>query len=283
VKGSAPAPATSGRWLVLTEEGSVHLPVTTARLIELLKQENPELHVAPSSQVSEMRPSFLNQFSAVVDLSGSAPESFVRHLVVRNLPVVAVGREPRGYSVHSVLVDEELGLSRVARDLLLAGHRRLGAVEPIGQTTVARVLYQAAQRIAPDATIEGCTIDDVVTLLQDGTTAFVCHSPSAARYVSSALADAAADVPGRASVAAVGNICGSDSGNDAPCTGYFVDCSRLAEAVVQLLKDAPMSARPATLWLAGELIDCGTTAVGSAAPGADAAVDTTGRYDRLLA
>src|SRR6187455_2716605 len=107
VKGSAPAPATSGRWLVLTDEESSDLPRTTSRLIELLTQENAELHVAASASVAEMRPSFLNQFSAVVDLSGNTPESFVRDLVVRNLPMVAVGREPRGYSVHSVLVDEE--------------------------------------------------------------------------------------------------------------------------------------------------------------------------------
>src|SRR3954470_2539614 len=86
VKGSAPAPAVSGRWLVLTDEGSTNLPVTTARVIELLNQENPELQIAASASVSEMRPSFLNQFCAVIDLSGNTPESFVRELVVRNMP-----------------------------------------------------------------------------------------------------------------------------------------------------------------------------------------------------
>src|SRR3954469_14844465 len=56
VKGSAPAPAKSGRWLVLTDEGASDLQGTTGRLVELLKQENPELHVAASAGVSEMRP-----------------------------------------------------------------------------------------------------------------------------------------------------------------------------------------------------------------------------------
>lgn len=284
VKGSAPAPAASGRWLVLTEEGSAELPLTTTRLIELLKQENLELHVAASASVSEMRPSFLNQFSAVVDLSGNTPESFVRDLVVRNLPVVAVGREPRGYSVHSVLVDEELGLSRVARDLLLAGHRRLAAVEPVGQTTVARALRQAAQRIAPDASVEPCTPGDAVALLDDGATAFVCHAASAAARVNESLAAAGADVPGRASVAAVGNICDAAAGDEPPCTGYFVDCRRLADAVIQLLKDAAASTRPVTLWLAGDLVDRGTIAVGSAVPGAELPAEAAPRYDsRLLA
>jgi len=31
VKGSAPAPATTGRWLILTDEGSAALPLTTTR------------------------------------------------------------------------------------------------------------------------------------------------------------------------------------------------------------------------------------------------------------
>src|SRR4051812_24219505 len=113
VKGSAPAPTTSGRWLVLIDEERSAHSGATGRLVDLLKHDNPDLQVAPVAGVSEMRPSFLNQFSAVIDLSTSSPESFLRDLVVRNLPVIAVGREPRSYSMHSVLTDDTLGASRV--------------------------------------------------------------------------------------------------------------------------------------------------------------------------
>ena len=37
-----------------------------------------------------MRPSFINQLSAVIDLSTTAPDTFIRDLLVRNIPVVAV-------------------------------------------------------------------------------------------------------------------------------------------------------------------------------------------------
>jgi hypothetical protein len=268
VKGSAPSPAAAGRWLVLSDEGAANLPATTARLVELLRRENPDLQVAAAAGVSEMRPSFLNQFSAVIDLSTKTPEAFVRDLVVRNLPVVAVGREPRGYSVHSVLMDEALGLSRAARDLLLAGHRRIAAVEPVGQSLVAQTVRQVAERVAPaDVTVDACAACDAGTLFEHGATAFLCHAPHDASAVLASLASAGADVPSRASVVAVGSICDDASGDTAPCTGYFVDCRRLAEAVVQLLKDASTTARPATLWLAGESFDRGTTGVGAAMPG----------------
>ena len=56
-----------------------------------------------------MRPSFLNAFSAVIDAAAATPESFLRDLVVRNMTVVAVGREARMYSMHAVLVDAALG------------------------------------------------------------------------------------------------------------------------------------------------------------------------------
>jgi DNA-binding transcriptional regulator YhcF (GntR family) len=261
VKGSAPSPTTTGRWLVLTDDGA---SATTSRLVDLLKQANPDLHAAAAAGVSEMRPSFLNQFSAVVDLSDRTPESFVRDLVVRNLPVVAVGREPRGYSVHSVLIDEALGVSRAARDLLLAGHRKLAAVEPLGQSTVAQSARPAARRFAADATVDACSPEDVATLLEHGVTGFICHAPQSALAARAALAAAGADVPARASLVAVGGICDSANDDDAPCTGYFVDCRRLADAVIQLLKDAPAAARPATLWLAGDAFDRGTTGIGAA-------------------
>src|SRR3712207_8113741 len=42
VKGSAPSPTVAGRWLVLSDDAADRLPATTARLVELLRRENPE-------------------------------------------------------------------------------------------------------------------------------------------------------------------------------------------------------------------------------------------------
>ena len=64
-------------------------------------------------------------------------------------------------------------------------------------------------------------------------------------------------VPGLLSLAAVGSLCG---GRDlCPCSGYYVDCAPLAQAVIGMLRDNPPT-RPTTLWLAGEFIDRGTLA-----------------------
>ena len=96
-----------------------------------------------------MRPSFLNQFSSVIDTAMDTPESFLRDLVVRNMPVVAVNREPKTYSMHSVLLDVALGASHLGRDLMLAGHRRLAAVEPVGSTSLCVTVRHAISRILP--------------------------------------------------------------------------------------------------------------------------------------
>ena len=71
-----------------------------------MRSVNPELEVNVGT--ADLRPSFLNQFDAVIDIATHTPDSFLRDLVVRNMPVVAVNREPKMYSMHSVLVDDVL-------------------------------------------------------------------------------------------------------------------------------------------------------------------------------
>ena len=56
------------------------------------------------------------------------------------------------------------------------------------------------------------------------------------------------------SIAAIGS-----TGQDCPCTGYYIDPLRQAEAVAELLANA-QPGRPTTLWLTGTLIDRQTTA-----------------------
>jgi DNA-binding LacI/PurR family transcriptional regulator len=180
---------------------------------------------------------------------------------VRNVPVVAVGHEPRTYSVHTVLPDAALGAAQLGRELLLSGHRRIAAVEERGGgTIVSHALRQAAARYAPDAVIDGCAPEDVGALLDEGATAVVCDSARSAEQVGKLLAARGTSVPAAVSLAAVGCVC-----DQPPCSGYFVPCKQLVDSVVQLLRDPP--ARPAAVWLAGEFADLKTLSARAAGPG----------------
>jgi hypothetical protein len=246
VKGSSPASSVAGKWLVLCDSSDEN-----SCTMGFLQKACPELKVITS--VTDIRPSFLNQFNAVIDLSTSTADAFLRDLLVRNIPVVSVNREPRTYSVHAVQMDVTLGVSRLGRDLLLAGHRRLGALEPRGSTVVAQALRQAAIRYAPDAIVETADPIEIEMLLDMGITAFVCGSVKGARQARSVLATRNVKVPEQVSLAAVGCSC-----PNAGCSGHFVECEKVAQAVVGLLKDVP--ARPVSLWLSGTWVDRGTLA-----------------------
>jgi hypothetical protein len=271
VKGSAPPPSAPARWLVLCDRSD---DPNLGGLLEQLRRAQPDLQVATSASVAEMRPSFLNGFGAVVDLSAATPETFVRDLVVRNMPVVAVNREPKTYSTHAVLADVVLGAQRIGRDLLAGGHRRIAVVEPTGATSVTQAMRQLARRYreGADSVIETFSPAEmeagpgVAALGEGGFTAVVCDSASAAAGVKDALERRGVDVPGQVSLTSLGCLCGGKT--VCPCSGYYVDCGPLADAVVGLLRDAPP--RPTTLWLAGEFLDRGTmgpaTAHGGKAP-----------------
>lgn len=271
VKGTAPAPAAQRRWLALCDPQQAD-----GCLVHWIRRADPEAQIqVVAGNAADLRPSFLNTFSAVLDLAPATPESLLRDLAVRGLPVVAVGREARTYSTHAVLVDVALGATRLARDLMLAGHRRIGAVEASGSSVVSHALRQAAARYAPDAVVEAAAPGEVSALLNGGgVTALVCDSAATARQVKPLLGRSPAGAS--VSIAAVGAACEGASGDanasssprdDIPCSGYFVPCAKLAEAVVTLLRDASAATRPATLWLAGEFADRGTIhPVGTDAP-----------------
>ncbi|HSZ55809.1 MAG TPA: GntR family transcriptional regulator [Tepidisphaeraceae bacterium] len=252
VKGSAPAP-TGGRWLVIQDESD-----QGACVIEHLREMHRALETVQS--LAPLRPSFLNQFSAVIDLSRSTGEDAVRSLLVRNMPVVAVNHEPAAYSVNAVVVDVALGVSRLARDLLLAGHRRIGAIEPRGNDALLQTLRRAAERYGTGTVIDAADSAEAISLVENGTTALVCGNVADAQKAMRKLSENGVDVPSRVCVTAVGCAC-----PQAACSGYFVDCAKLAESAVKLLTDAPL--RPATLWLPGQWIDRGTLApIGAGLP-----------------
>ncbi len=246
VKGSmSEASEAQGRWLLIADAQG------HGALVENLKLLNPQAEIV--KDVASLRPSYLNQFSAVIDLASDTPESFLRDLLVRNVPVIAVGREPRTYSTNAVVLDATLGATQLTRDLVLGGHRRFLAVEPRNRKTISDAIRQAGLRYASDVTVDVCFPQDVVCATEYGATACVCDSVQAAQQTIQYLQKANISVPQRMSVTAIGV-----SIEEIPCTGYFIAASQKAAAVADIFRST-QPGRPTTLWLTGTLVDRGTT------------------------
>ncbi|MGB7158461.1 MAG: GntR family transcriptional regulator [Tepidisphaeraceae bacterium] len=247
VKGSADAQPAQGaveKWLLVCDPDQLHLPI-----VKQLLAANPEAQTV--TEVGSVRPSFLSGFRAVIDLASATPSAFLRDLVVRNMQLIAVGREPQTYSMHAVLIDAAAAVASLGRDLMLGGHRRIAAVEARNSMVVSESLRRAAQRYAPEAEIDRCFPSDLRCLIDHGVSAIVCDSAPAAERALEQLAAMSIDVPARMSVAAVGYV-----GHDYPCSGVYVNWSQATEAVLELLRERPQ--RPATLWIPGRLMDQGT-------------------------
>ncbi|MGD0388095.1 MAG: GntR family transcriptional regulator [Tepidisphaeraceae bacterium] len=238
-------PAPTARWLVLLD---AHADQTLA---ENFKSAAPM--VESCLDVSSIRPSYLNQFSAVIDLAAATPETFIRNLLVRGIPVVTVGQELRTYSVNAVMLDTMLGASCLTRELVLGGHRRFLAVEERTKITVAETIRRTASRYCQDYSVDACSAADVAQAAEYGATACICDSVQAARRTMQTLERAGISVPQTISVAAIGW-----TAQDYPCTGYFADPKQQAAAVAEILTSG-QPGRPATLWLSGNRIDRGTT------------------------
>jgi DNA-binding transcriptional regulator YhcF (GntR family) len=257
VKGADAEPALTGPWLVVCDADQLQSPLAKA-----LNVFNPAIQTI--HDVTSLRPSFLNQFSAVVDLSARTPQNFVRDLLVRNLPLVVVGREPGTFSTNAVLLDTGYLAGRLAYDLMTCGHRRLAAVETdrsAADSPIAKALRAAAGRYAPDATVERCQPAQCVQLIEQGITGLVCDSTTTARAVMAAISEAKIATPGVASITAVG---AADA--DFPCTGFYVGSEQQAEAIVHLLSHGRSGAT--VLWMTGRHVDRGTTGNAPAAAGA---------------
>ena len=242
VKGQAPVATTQARWLVLAD------PETPESLITPLRAKNEHLQVM-TDPIDRIRPSFINQFSAVIDLASDTPESFLRDLVVRNISVVVVGREPKTYSLNAVLPDQQLGASRLARQLLLAGHRNFAVANDYNDVGLVQAVRQVAQHFDSSATVESVSTKDAGAAIAAGATAVICASAQAAKDVMHATKMS----PSTATIVAVGM---NEEG--VPCTGYFVTPEQIATATADLLTPS-QSSRPAILWLAGEYVDRGQT------------------------
>jgi hypothetical protein len=246
VKGSEPTPNSGRKCLVVCDPDQMGSAV-----VRHLSAAGAGCEIV--TDVSALRPRFLNQFSGVIDLGTDTDDAFIRGLIVRNVSVVVVGKVPRKYSTHAVLFDVQLAVSQVGRMLLLDGHRHLAAIEPRSTTAVASALRAVAGRITPDAVIDGCFPADVPAMVANGVTGFVCHSVEWAGKVADQLERLHLQVPAQISLAAVGSCSG-----DGMVTGCYVDPAEKAAAIAQLMAEPPTT-RPTTLWLAGKMVDRGTT------------------------
>jgi hypothetical protein len=242
--GEMPEPR--GPWLLLVD------PASDQALVNHLKSINPQVEIC--NDVSSIRPSGLIHFRAVVDLAATTPETFVRDLLVRGIPMVAVGQELRAYSINGVFLDSMLAASQLTRQLVLGGHRHFLAVEERARITIAESIRRAAARYCDDYCVDACAAAEVAQAAEYGATACICDSVHSARRILETLDRAGIPVPARISVAAIGW-----TENDYPCTGYYVDPRRQAEAVAEILSHG-QPGRPTTLWLTGLLVDRQTTA-----------------------
>src|SRR3954470_9366079 len=66
------------KWLIFADQEAFESP-----LIAAIKLTNPDVQVIHDT--SALRPSFLNQFTAVIDMASQAHEAFLRDMIVRNL------------------------------------------------------------------------------------------------------------------------------------------------------------------------------------------------------
>jgi DNA-binding transcriptional regulator YhcF (GntR family) len=251
VKGARTEPRAAERpWLLIVDAHADPI------LIEHLKALNADAVVC--GDVSSIRPSFLHHFAAVIDLASRTPEAFVRGLLIRGMPVVAIGAEARTYSTHAVVLDVTLGVAHLTRQLVLGGHRNFLAIEDRGRITIAEAIRSAAARYCRDYCVDACDPSDVVCAFDAGATACICDSVHGAIQTLGHLHRADIQPPRGMSVAAVGRTDG-----DCPCTGYFIEAAREAATVAEILRAGHRgghTGRPTTLWLSGTLVDQGTTA-----------------------
>jgi DNA-binding transcriptional regulator YhcF (GntR family) len=245
VKGTRATTDQCGRWLLLNNSSE-----TSAAMVDAISAINP--NTESIRDVAGVRPSFLGQFGAVIDLSSQTPEAFLRDLTVRNMPVVLVDREPGTLSLHAVLVDVALGGARLAREMLLLGHRKLLVVERDGSVVLGRAVRQLAARYTVDATVDTCAVEELPAMLEGTATGIICDSAGAASAACEAAKSAGIQIPDQISIAAVG-CCARPF----PVSGYYVAPADMAAAIAGVLRDAQIT-RPTVLWLNGEWIDAGT-------------------------
>ena len=189
---------------------------------------------------------------AAVDLSpASAPESFLRGLAVRGIPLALVDREPAALKAHAVIVDRAHAAFGLARELAMGGCRSLVLAADRVSPSLVEAVRAAASRFGEAVRVEVGDPARAGDWLADPAVAFICDGAAAAVEVRR-IVESRGRTPGRdVSVAGVGLAEGP-----IPCSGWFVESRDLAAEAADLLGENPP--RPTTLWLGGRFIDQGT-------------------------
>ena len=86
VKGTVPSAVGTKRWLIICD--TVQLD---GELVKQIRNLHNDIELV--TDMTAVRPSFINQFSAVIDLSTESRDAMIRDLVVRNIPLVVVWAE----------------------------------------------------------------------------------------------------------------------------------------------------------------------------------------------
>jgi DNA-binding transcriptional regulator YhcF (GntR family) len=243
VKGNSAPEDLGGRWLILVDEVD-----KKSAVVEQLLKSHSDAEVAVAG--TEMRPSFISQFSAVIDVSKSTPESFHKDLLVRGISILLLGREPASFKTHAVLLDRVHAAACLGRDIFLAGHRQVLVIEDASEHSVSAAVRAAAARYAPHATVQSAPLTATSAIMDRANSAILCDGEAAAAEVFQ-VGQSHPHVS-RMSWAAVGTWAGTPL-----CTGCVVTPSELALAAVNLLRTAHMH-RPTILWVSGTHVDRGT-------------------------
>ena len=234
---------TTGRWLILCDRADADCPVAAQ-----LMGAHAEAEV--SAVTGAIRPSFLNQFSLVIDMAESTPEALHRDLMVRGIPVLLVEKESGAYRMNSILLDRVHAVAVLTREMVLAGHRRILVVEDEPSGKASRVAQTTALRYSEDVQVQSCSIDDVCCMSEAGAAAIVCERLMKARK----LLDLVEQYPHLKglSIAATG-VCSDEP----PFSGVYITPTEMAAAAMKMMEDVA-NHRPTTMWLSGKYIDRGT-------------------------
>jgi DNA-binding HxlR family transcriptional regulator len=245
------------RWLAVCNPDQADNPILAA-----LRRLNPQTQLV--ADLADRRPSFLMACDGVA-IFNRPDEASIRNLLVRGKTVVFVDCEPAVFSTHALLLDRALGVSLLMRDLLLGGHRKIAVVEDIPAgiplPAISHEIIEAARlaqaRYASDAIVEPCQLRALSSLILQGTAAVLCPSAPTAAAARPIIEQAGGRVGQTIALAAVGYCDTDNPAQEPPCTGYFVEASRAAESLAQLL-NGNAGHRPMTMWLTGPRIDRGT-------------------------
>jgi hypothetical protein len=235
--------ASAGRWLILCDQSDQDCPV-----IAHFVGAHAEVEVGTVS--AAIRPSYIKQFSLVIDLAKSTPESVHRDLLIRGIPVLLVEKESGSFRMNSVLLDRAHAVADLTREMVLAGHRRILVVEQMLDGKALQIARTTAKRYSSQSQVESCTVADIPSAANGEAGAILCQRVVNPREVQELVVRH----PHLASLSVVGTgVC-----VDEPAyTGVYITPAELGAAAMKMLEDVA-NYRPTTLWLSGRYIDRGT-------------------------